>query len=299
MTPDDMPTPPATTAAGLARAVLPRRRAIVLMAGAGAAVLAACSSDPTSSASTSAGTRGATSGTTGRTTGSTTAGTDTTAAGTDTTPASTDAVVCTTPIPEETAGPYPGDGSNGPDILSDQAVVREDITGSFGSYSGTAEGVPITLHLTVLDSGKGCAPLTGGAVYAWHADRDGHYSMYTAAEANYLRGVGEADDTGTVTFQSIFPGCYDGRWPHIHFEVYPSIDDALGASNLIVTSQLALPQDMCEVAYAAAGYETSVANLTHTSLSSDMVFRDGVDQQLATVTGDATKGFTVELTLTV
>jgi protocatechuate 3,4-dioxygenase beta subunit len=283
MNPDDMPS-----------SSIPRRRAIVLMAGAGAAVLAACSSDGTSSVATSPdatspGTTDATDTTSPGTTGST--------AGADTTTAST--ATCSTPIPEETAGPYPGDGSNGPDVLSDSAVVREDITGSFGSYSGTAQGVPITLHLTVLDSSKGCAPLAGGAVYAWHADRDGHYSMYTAAEANYLRGVGEADDTGTVTFQSIFPGCYDGRWPHIHFEVYPSLDDALVASNKIITSQLALPQDMCAVAYTAAGYEASVTNLTHTSLATDMVFRDGVDQQLATVTGDATKGFTVELTMTV
>jgi hypothetical protein len=30
-----------------------------------------------------------------------------------------------------------------------------------------------------------------------------------------------------------------------------------------------------------------------------MVFSDGVDQQLATVTGDATSGFTVALTMTV
>ncbi len=287
MNPDDMPA--------LSTSLLPRRRAIVLMAGASAAVLAACSSDGSSTTATSPSTGGASDSTTGSTAG----GTDTTSAATDGTTAATDAATCSTPIPEETAGPYPGDGSNGPDILSDSAVVREDITGSFGSFSGTAQGVPITLHLTVLDSSKGCAPLTGGAIYAWHADRDGHYSMYTAAEANYLRGVGEADDTGTVTFQSIFPGCYDGRWPHIHFEVYPSIDDALSTSNKLVTSQLALPQDMCEVAYATAGYESSVTNLTHTSLSTDMVFRDGVDQQLATVTGDATKGFTVELTMTV
>jgi protocatechuate 3,4-dioxygenase beta subunit len=285
MNPDDTPTT-------LTSAPLPRRRAIVLMAGAGAAVLAACSSDGSATASTSPSTTGASDSTTASTAGTTDSTTASTAA--DTT-----AATCSTPIPEETAGPYPGDGSNGPDVLSDQAVVREDITASFGDYSGTAQGVPITLHLTVLDRNRGCAPLTGGAIYAWHADRDGHYSMYTAAEANYLRGVGEADDTGTVTFRSIFPGCYDGRWPHIHFEVYPSIADALSASNTLVTSQLALPQDMCEVAYAATGYETSVTNLTHTSLATDMVFRDGVDQQLATVTGDATKGFTVELTMTV
>ena len=255
----------------------PRRQAIALLAGAaGATVLAAC----------------ANSSSTATTTGDTTASTPVTEA----TP---DATTCTTPIPEETAGPYPGDGSNGPDALSDPAVVRDDLTTSFGDYSGTAAGVPITLHLTVLDSARGCAALEGGAIYLWHADKDGHYSMYTAPEANYLRGVGELDDTGTVTFQSVFPGCYDGRWPHMHFEVYPSLADALSASNRIVTSQLALPKDQCEVAYAAAGYETSIDNLSRTSLERDMVFADGVDQQLATVTGDAATGFTVALTMTV
>ena len=123
----------------------------------------------------------------------------------------------------------------------------QDITTSFGSFTGTAEGVPDHAHLTVLDSSNGCAPLAGGAVYLWHADKDGHYSMYTAPDANYLRGVQEADATGTVTFQSIWPGCYDGRWPHMHFEVYPTLADALEASNRIVTSQIALPQDACDV----------------------------------------------------
>ena len=31
-------------------------------------------------------------------------------------------------IPEETAGPFPGDGSNGPDVLTESGVVRSDIT---------------------------------------------------------------------------------------------------------------------------------------------------------------------------
>jgi hypothetical protein len=34
-------------------------------------------------------------------------------------------------IPEETAGPFPGDGSNGPDVLSQSGVVRQDIRSSF------------------------------------------------------------------------------------------------------------------------------------------------------------------------
>src|SRR5262245_49690676 len=40
---------------------------------------------------------------------------------------------CPTTIPEETAGPYPGDGSNGPNLLSETGVVRSDIRSSIGS----------------------------------------------------------------------------------------------------------------------------------------------------------------------
>ena len=54
---------------------------------------------------------------------------------------STTATECTT-IPEETAGPYPGDGSNGPDVLTQDGVVRADIRSSFGGATGTASGVP-------------------------------------------------------------------------------------------------------------------------------------------------------------
>jgi hypothetical protein len=45
----------------------------------------------------------------------------------------------------ETAGPYPGDGSNGPNVLVESGIVRSDIRPSFGSYSGSAAGVPMTI----------------------------------------------------------------------------------------------------------------------------------------------------------
>ena len=60
---------------------------------------------------------------------------------------------CAPVIPEETAGPFPGDGTNGPDVLTESGVVRSDITTSFGASSGTAEGVPLTIRL--LDPGRG------------------------------------------------------------------------------------------------------------------------------------------------
>ena len=264
---------------------LPRRTVITLIAGAaGAALLAACTEPGSGSSPTSSLAGGGSSGTG--------------AAATTTTPGA-DNATCSDGIPRETPGPFPGDGSNGPDALTDPDAVRHDITGSFGSYSGIAEGVPAMLHLTVLDGSNGCAPMAGAAVYAWHADRDGRYSMYTAKQANYLRGVGEADESGTVTFRTVFPGCYDGRWPHVHFEVYRSLADAQAAAAPIITSQLALPKDACEAAYAADGYSASLAALSRTSLDRDMVFRDGAAQQLATVTGGLGDGFEVSLAFVV
>ncbi len=110
-------------------------------------------------------------------------------------------------IPEETAGPYPGDGSNGPNVLAASGVVRQDITASFGTGSGKAEGVPLTFTLTLLDNANGCVPLAGAAVYAWHCDREGRYSLYDSglSNENYLRGVQEADANGQVTFTSSLP----------------------------------------------------------------------------------------------
>jgi protocatechuate 3,4-dioxygenase beta subunit len=273
--------------------LMERRRALQVLAGAGAvAFLAACGAD-TTTASTTANTTAATTAAVDSTTAATTV------AASDTTLAAAAAATCTTAVPEETAGPYPGDGSNGPDILTEPDVVRSDITTSIGSFSGTAEGVPTTIKLTVLDSSGGCVPLQGGAVYLWHADQNGHYSMYTAPDASYLRGVQETDATGTVTFQTVWPGCYDGRWPHIHFEVYPSLADALEAQSRIVTSQIALPQAECELVYVADGYDSSPGNLKKVSLATDNVFRDGWDQELATATGSNDAGWTVALTITV
>ena len=116
-------------------------------------------------------------------------------------------------------------------------------------------------------------------------------------DENYLRGVQIADSTGTVTFTSIFPACYDGRWPHVHVEVYPDQGSITDAGNAIATSQVALPQDVCATVYATSGYERSVQNLSRVSLSTDNVFGDdGGASQLATVTGDAASGYTVTLT---
>ncbi|MEU2288736.1 intradiol ring-cleavage dioxygenase [Streptomyces sp. NPDC013178] len=258
--------------------VLARRRMIRLMAGASLIPLAGCTGaeDDTAAASSTSGSSSSSSG--------------------------TSSAECAT-IPNETAGPYPGDGSNGVNVLKESGVVRSDITKSFGdSAGGTAEGVPLTVTLTVVDAASGCGtPKQGAAVYLWHCDREGAYSLYSegVTDENYLRGVQETDDKGQVTFSSVFPGCYAGRWPHIHFEVYGSLDDATAATSITNTSQLAFPQDVCDTVYATDGYGQSVRNLSRLSLEADSIFSDGHDQQLATVTGGVEKGYTATLTVPV
>jgi protocatechuate 3,4-dioxygenase beta subunit len=201
-------------------------------------------------------------------------------------------------IPDETAGPYPGDGSNGPDVLEQSGIVRSDIRSSFGEMSGTAEGVPMALELVVTDLAKGGVPFEGVAVYVWHCTREGGYSLYSdgVEDQNFLRGVQIADAAGKVSFTSVFPACYDGRWPHIHFEVYPDQGSITDSANVIATSQVALPQDVCEQVYAQTGYEASVTNLSRVGLDTDNVFGDdGGAAQLGTVTGDVRSGYTVSL----
>ena len=219
---------------------------------------------------------------------------------TSTTGATTVADACASAAPAETAGPYPGDGSNGPNVLIESGVVRGDIRASFGTYTVRAEGVPMTIELTLKDLSKNCAAGTGMAVYVWHCDRDGNYSLYSAdtVDQNYLRGVQVADEQGRVFFTSTFPACYDGRWPHIHFEVFDSLEAAVAGDNARLTSQIALPEDTCKAVYAAdKGYEKSVDNLSRVTLNSDNVFGDGWDAELATVTGDPSTAMTVSLTI--
>jgi protocatechuate 3,4-dioxygenase beta subunit len=161
-------------------------------------------------------------------------------------------------VASETAGPYPADGSNGPDVRTLDGIVRKDIRTSFGTASGTATGVPLEFSLVVHD--RGGNPIAGAAVYAWHCDQGGNYSLYSdgVTDQNYLRGIQTTDASGTATFTSIFPACYSGRWPHIHFEVYRSVANATSGDGPIVkTSQIALPEDVSNtVSIDPTGAET-------------------------------------------
>jgi protocatechuate 3,4-dioxygenase beta subunit len=263
-------------------ALIGRRRLLRLAAGFGTAAgtlqLLGCGGDsPTSPSATTT--------------------TDTTPTTTTTPPTSS---TCTSRIPQETAGPYPGDGSNGPTVLGASGVVRGDIRSSFAGLSGSAAGVRLDVALTIV-SASTCTPLAGYAVYIWHCDREGRYSLYTSGvtNQNYLRGVQAADASGVVRFTSIYPGCYAGRWPHIHFEVFQSLAAATNVANKTATSQIALPKNTNDLVYATAGYEASIRNAAQVTLASDNVFSDGSSLELATMSGGVTEGFTATLTVAI
>jgi protocatechuate 3,4-dioxygenase beta subunit len=234
--------------------------------------------------------------------GSSSATAATTAVSTGSTSTTTTASSACAVIPEETGGPYPADGTNSAaggvaNALILSGIVRSDIRSSIAGATGVAQGVPLTIKLKIVNVGASCASAAGTAVYLWHCDRDGDYSLYSTGITgeNYLRGVQEADSDGYVTFTSIFPGCYAGRMPHVHFEVYPTLAKAALASNRIKTSQFTFPAATLAEAYTATGYTASVRNLANISLATDNVFSDGASMQTAAVTGSVTAGYVATL----
>lgn len=246
-----------------------RRMLSVMGVGAGTVALAACGADDTTGSN----------GSTGSTGGSTTS---------------------TGEIPEETNGPYPADGTQDLNILEQSGIERQDIRSSLDGGT-TVKGVELTMAFVVTDLAKSKA-FEGAAVYAWQCDGLGQYSMYTEGVENetFLRGVQIADADGKVSFTTIVPGCYTGRWPHIHFEVYPDKASATDVDNVIATSQVAFPIDMLTPIFERPEYEGSTQNLTAIgSVDKDMIFSDSIDLQTPTITGSIDAGYTATLAVKV
>ena len=211
------------------------------------------------------------------------------------------------PDPAETEGPFPGDGSNDAhgtlsNVLKSSGIVRRDMRTNIGKTAIAADGQAFDLEITLVNARQACAPLAGHAIYLWHCDALGRYSIYDLPNVSYLRAVGVTNSVGKAAFTTIFPGCYPGRYPHIHFEVYMSLERATSYKNRLLTSQMAMPADACRAIYAASKrYGASAANFTSVSVDRDDVFADSTPRQIAAqtpmVTGDASGAFKGVLTI--
>lgn len=190
----------------------------------------------------------------------------------------------------ETAGPFPADGSNNAhgtlsNVLENGGVVRRDLRSDLGQTGEPVPGERLELTLRLENVNDSCKPLEGYAVYLWHCDAEGNYSIYNVEDRSFLRGVGVSDRQGQIAFTTVVPGCYRGRYPHMHFEVYPSRELATDYRNRILTSQLAIPAETCRTVYGSNPADVaSLENFKVSPLETDGIFQDNTAKQLASQT---------------
>jgi protocatechuate 3,4-dioxygenase beta subunit len=154
---------------------------------------------------------------------------------------------------EVTEGPY----------YLDLDLVRRNI-------KGDRKGIPLTLRFAVIDAST-CAVVKNANVEIWHADASGAYSGVGGHGGTWLRGSQRTNAKGQVRFETIFPGWYPGRTPHIHMKVFIS-------GNEIHTGQVFFPPNVMKAIYGHGSYvaRASVAGAN----TSDGIYRQAGDRAL-------------------
>ncbi|AUD01958.1 dioxygenase family protein [Spirosoma pollinicola] len=191
-----------------------------------------------------------------------------------------------TVTPSETEGPFP--------TKVPANFVRQDIRSD-------RTGVAFTMTITIKNSSSNCAGLSGAIVDIWHCDKDGYYSEYGGTgmqsvnftTVDFLRGRQTTDANGLVTFTSIFPGWYSGRAPHIHVHIYNS------AGKSLLVTQIAFPYDISNIVYTTAQSYGYTKGVQDTKNERDNVFSDSVANELGTVAGSISAGYTLTHTIVV
>ncbi len=156
--------------------------------------------------------------------------------------------------PTEVEGPYPYVGGEITNPLQ-----RADITGG-------QPGLPLSLNFEVVDINNSCAAVAGARVDIWHCNKDGYYSGYgnqtggtlgtkSYTGENWLRGFQLAGTDGKLSFQTIYPGWYQGRATHIHLEVF--VNNVLKKTTQVTFSETISDAVHLSSLYAAHGINTT------------------------------------------
>jgi protocatechuate 3,4-dioxygenase beta subunit len=167
--------------------------------------------------------------------------------------------------PEAMAGPF----------YFDPGLVRTDITEG-------RPGAPLELTLQVVEAGD-CARIQGARVDLWQCDALGLYSGYadqatgSSQGETFLRGTQFTGADGEARFDTIYPGWYSGRTPHIHFKVF--LDETS-----LVTGQLYFPDPISERIYADLPPYRAREGVRETFNANDFIFmKQGGADTVATV----------------
>jgi protocatechuate 3,4-dioxygenase beta subunit len=162
--------------------------------------------------------------------------------------------------PEVTQGPYWVQGE----------LIREDVTED-------QEGVPLHLDIQVIDVNT-CEPVPSVYIELWHCNSTGVYSGVVASgngdssdETNldntFLRGINQADESGVVQFNTLFPGHYTGRATHIHVMTH-TLNATVNANNTLTgnsvshVGQMFFDQDLIELVDAVEPYASNTQQIT-------------------------------------
>jgi protocatechuate 3,4-dioxygenase beta subunit len=214
---------------------------------------------------------------------------------TDSTEAGTDSGCVVAPTEEEGPFPYTADGTTKSEISN--PLNRADIRSN--SSDGVLQtGVPLSLVLQVVDSNNNCSSVSGVRVDLWHCNKDGYYSGYGNQSGglsglsnsylgqNWLRGYQVTDSSGQVKITTIYPGWYQGRATHIHFEIFVN-------GVLKKTTQMAFPETISDAVHQSSLYAAHGVNTTRNA--NDQVFGNSstdLANETFTITGDLTNGYT-------
>ena len=174
--------------------------------------------------------------------------------------------------PELTEGPY----------YIDENLIRRDITEA-------KEGLALQLRLTVEDAST-CKPIHRATVEVWHADATGNYSGFdgAATQTTYLRGGQRTNRNGLAIIDTIYPGWYQGRTPHIHLKVHVGGD-------VVHTGQLFFKTATSEAVYETGAYASH--GEPDTTNASDNIYSSGGSKSLLRLTKRSGGGYRGAITL--
>ena len=176
-----------------------------------------------------------------------------------------------------------------PPVNEGPYYVNENLNRS--NIAETKTGVPLTLIFTVEDIN--CTPIQGAIMDIWHCDKDGIYSDEAAQNTvgqKWLRGYQATDINGKCTFQTIFPGWYNGRLTHIHAKVKVG-------SVVKQTTNFFLPKAIEQAVYGTSLY---TKGQNPTTVAADVELRGNIssyDTLMMIVTGDITSGYVAKFTV--
>ncbi len=109
-------------------------------------------------------------------------------------------------------------------------------------------GIPLFADVQFLDMTT-CEPLANVYTDWWHCNSTGVYSGVSASgngnsdtdtsnlDATFLRGIQSTDSDGVVRFESLIPGHYTGRTPHVH--ILAHVGNTTANANGTITQTLA------------------------------------------------------------